>query len=492
MFPDNLHLKHKTWNLFLSPFHAIAVKMQLKGVAKKSLSQDNGKIMSPQRKIEARRITEMVSGLVIPDRKLGSAEAFFHHVHEEMHGGFAVLCVYMKIAGPLEIQLIKHACHHLYGRHPLLRARISEKDDGPCFVFDVPFPDIPVHSFFELGKTSIHSLLEREADTPFDTSKHLWRVLLMTDRTSFDRHYLVISMHRSISDPASSVFLAHELVAYCAKILAREDIHVEILPVRPPMEDLVPRTARTVTGEKAAKPGAPRDSNNAATVPFHEFAPVDRRSTCFQQHVIEPAGLETLLERCGRNGTTVTGMLAAAALITMRRHFEGCTHPDIAACVDIRRLIGPGMVIVGPWCGSMSIRPEYDHVTGRSSIWELAIKYDDEAGRITSDLEALFADGGREPGEVIGALRAARQFYPSCVLADLGQVDPKPSDPFIIESVSSITGRRCAEHVMLISAAAIRSSMFLGFAYTAPLLRENRANRFISSFMHLLDKAGKQ
>lgn len=447
--------------------------------------------MAPQRRKEARRITEMVSGVTIPDRGLGGTEAFFHRVHEDMHGGFAVLCVYVKIAGPLEIQLIKHACHHLYGRHPLLRARISKKNGGPFFVFDVQFPDIPVHSFFELGKTSMHSFLEREADTPFDTSKHLWRALLITDRTSFDRHYLVLSLHRSISDPACSVFLVHELISYCAKILAHEEIHVEILPVRPPLEDLIPKAARSGPDKKAAKADGPGDDGNEAMVPFHEFMPFDGRSTRFHQQVIEPAGLAALRERCGSNGTTVTGTLAAAALINMRRYFDECTHPDIAACIDIRRLIGPGMVIVGPWCGSTTIGPEYGHITGRSNIWHLAKKYDDEIDRITSDREALFTGASREPDKAIGSLRAAREFYPSCALIDVGQVDLKPADPFIIESVSVITGRRCAEHVMLISAAAIRSSMFLGFAYTAPLIRENWANRFISSFMHLLGKAGK-
>ncbi len=447
--------------------------------------------MAPQRRKEAKRITEMVSDVTIPDRRLGRTEAFFHRVHEEMHGGFAVLCVYVKIAGPLEIQLVKHACHHLYGRHPLLRARISKKDDGPFFVFDVPFPDIPVHSFFELGKTSIHSLLEREADTPFDASKHLWRVLLITDRTSFDRHHLVLSLHHSISDPACAVFLAHELIAYCAKILAREEIQVEILPVRPPLEDLISTAARTGPDENEVKAAVPWTDDVATMVPFHEFIPVDRRSTCFHQHVIEPSVLTALRERCSRNGTTVTGTLAAAALITMRRCLDEHVSPFMVACVDIRRLIGPGMVIVGPWCGSAGIRPEYGQITGRSDIWHLAKKYDDELDRITSDREALFAYCGREPDEVIEALRAARQFYPSCGLTDLGQVDLKPADPFIIESVSLITGRRCAEHVMFISAATIRSSMFLSFAYTAPLIRDNWATRFISSFMHLLDKAAK-
>ena len=447
--------------------------------------------MAPQRRKEAKRITEMISSVIIPDRGLGGTETFFHRVHEEMQGGFAVLCVYVKIAGPLEIQLVKHACHHLYARHPFLRARISKKDSGPCFVFDVPFPDIPVHSFFELGKTSIHSLLEREADTPFDTSKHLWRALLITDRTSFNRHYLVLSLHRSVSDPASAVFLAHELIAYCARILAREEIHVEILPVRPPLEDLITPVLQAGPDGNEAKAAAAGTDDDEATVPFHEFVPMNRRKTRFHQHVIEPPGLAALLERCRLNNTTATGILAAAALITMRKYFDEHVSPHIVSCVDIRKLIGPGMVIVGPWCGSTDIRPGYDRITARSDIWHLAKHYDDELGRITSDREALFADGGREPDRVIETIRSARQFNSACTLTDLGQIDLAPTEPFIIESVSFAGGRRCAEHVMFISAATIHSSMFLSFAYTAPLIRDNWAARFTGSFMHILDKAGK-
>lgn len=427
----------------------------------------------------------------IPDRKLGASEAFLHRFHEELFGGPAILCVPARIAGPLDIQLVKHACRYLWERHPLLRARIAPGTDGPRFVFDVPFHDIPVHSFFELGRTGVHAFVEREADTLFDTSRHLWRALLITDKTGFDRHYLVLSLHHSISDRTCAVALTGELIGHCAKLFAGGAVHVDALPVRPALEEHIASAAAQRPGGVRKRRLAPPDDLKNGTVPFHEYLPPGRRHTRFRVHAVGPQRLQRLQGMCLQEKTTVTSALSAMALMTMQKRFGGDASFEIETPVSLRHLgaqpIGDDEIS----CLTSNIGLEYSGVSGQGSLWLLARDCEEQLCRIMSQSDSLLPGEGFQGDKTIEELRTARQFPLSCLLADIGQVSLAPTDPFVIEDLGFLSGRQSAEHLMFISAAMVRDDLSLSFAYTSPLIRDSWADRFINDFLHLMDRAVK-
>ncbi len=426
----------------------------------------------------------------VPARPLGEREAFFYRLHEELLGGLAVLCVSTRIAGPLDIQLVKHACRCLWERHPSLRARIVPAEGTLSFLFDVPFRDIPIHSFFELGRTNLHTVVEREVDTLFDTSQHLWRALLITDKADFERHYLLLSLHHSISDGTSAVRLAKELLLCCARILAGEVPRMDPLPLRASLEEFL------ASGECGNKKiprqaaGTPPVDNRGGTLPFHEFQPPGRRHTRFRVHTLEAAETAILEEKCRRAGTTVHAALAAIALSVMHRHFGD----DVRFCVDtpvnIRGSSGAGIGDEELWCMETPVSIRYEDVGGRD-VWRMARDCSDRLAFAASAAKNLSAGVYGDPAGKIEELLAARHFPLSCLLREGGRVEPGQKGPFVIENMGLASGRRAAEHVMVISAATVGEILSLTFAYTSPLLKESWADRFVSEFLRNLERMVK-
>ncbi len=422
----------------------------------------------------------------IPARQLGAREAFLHRVHEELFGGPAVLCVSARVAGPLDIQLVKHACHHIRERHPSLRARIISAEGRPSFLFDAPLHDIPIHSFFELGRTNLHTVLEREMDTLFDASKHLWRVLLITDKADFQRHYLLLSLHHSICDGTSAVRLARELVLCCTRILDGETPRLDPLPLRAPLEELLVSEEHRSKKASQAEGTAPGESRGGL-MPFDEFQPPGRRHTRFRVHTLEAAGTALLEEKCRRAGTRVHAALAASALMVMRKHFGDDVRLSVDTPVNVRRLTGAGVGDDELWCMETLVSIPYEDVGGRD-LWQIARECGEKLALAASDGTRLVAGTHTDPGERIEELRMARQLPLSCLLLDGGRIGPGQKGPFIVESIGLVSGRQAAEHIMVISAATVGNVLSLTFAYTSPLLRESRADRFVSEFLHNLER----
>gem|GEM_PF-2414961 len=425
----------------------------------------------------------------IPARPLGGWEAFFHRAHEELFGGPAVLCVSARIAGPLDIQLVKHACHHVWARHPSLKARIVSAEGGFSFLFNVPFNDIPIHSFFELGRTDLHTVVEREVDTLFDASKHLWRVLLITDRTDLERHYLLLSLHHSISDGTSAVHLAEELLLCCTRILAGETPRMDPLPLRASLEEFL-ASAERGGGETRQAAGTPPGDNRGGTLPFHEFQPPGRRHTRFRVHTLQAAETAALEEKCRRTGTRVHAALAASALSVMHRHFGD----DVRLCVDtpvnVRGLAGMAIGDEELWCMETPVSIRYEDVGGRDA-WQMARDYSDRLAFALSGATDLSAGVYGDPAGKIDELRTARHFPLSCLLREGGRVGPGQKGPFVIENMGLVSGRQAAEHMMVISAATVGEVLTLTFSYTSPLLKESWADRFVSEFLHNLERMAK-
>jgi hypothetical protein len=415
----------------------------------------------------------------IAEEKLGPAEAFFYRVHEAFSGGSAILCVSARIAGPLDIQLVKQSCRRLWERHPLLRARISTRQDGPYFILDVPFNRIPVHSVFELGKTDIRTFVEREISSAFEKDRPLWKVLLVTDKVKLDKHYLIVCTHRSISDPFCTVSLVREILAGCVNILSGTAAEGGLLPLCPNFEHIT----ASIPGPlfPGGAPGRKDGDEPAGRVPCPPV-PVHKRYTRIRSHTVEPARLKELKALCSAEKATMRGAIAAATVEALQKQLQDGFSVEIETPLTVRKL--GGFTIGEDEMRSLAYdaRIRSRGIADRAGFWKFARDY--ETALLTA---ALPGDWPGDDPETVGS----PGLPVSCSLVYMDEIGRIPKSPFVIENFLLVRGLRSADKLMFISAMPVKDSMPITFAYVSPMLEEAWVDRFTKNFVQIIEKAVK-
>lgn len=426
---------------------------------------------------------DLRKGARIPEVKLGPAEVFFQRVHDAFSGGSAILCVSARVAGPLDIQLVKQSCRKLMDRHPLLRARISAKTDGPYFTFDVPFNRIPIHSVFELGKTDIRTFVEREISSAFDTTRCLWKVLLVTDKVKLDKHYLIVCTHRVISDPFCTVSLVREMLAVCVELLSGGECEVSLLPVSPNFEQIAASIPESLFSEGTAD----RKKGEAAAgrLPGPD-TPVNKRSTRIRSYTIKPGRLKELKASSRSGKATMRGTLAAVTVMAMAKQLGDTVPIEIHTPLSIRKLTMPRIGREEMRCLAYDACIRSKRIADRASFWSFARDY--EAALLAS---APSRDWPARAPEVVDNPDQGPGLPLSCSLVYANEIRRIPKSPFMIENFLLVRGLRSADRLMFISAMPVQGSLAITFAYVSPLLNEAWVDRFVRSFIHILEKTIK-
>ena len=419
----------------------------------------------------------------IPEVKLGPAEVFFQGVHDAFSGGSAILCVSARIAGPLDVQLVKQSCRKLMDRHPLLRARISSKTDGLYFVFDVPFNRIPIHSVFELGKTDIRTFVEREISSAFDTARCLWKVLLVTDKVKLDKHYLIVCTHRAISDPFCTVSLVREMLAVCVELLSGRECEVSLLPVSPGFEQIAASIPESLFSEGTAGPAKAQDV--AGRFPCPDI-PINKRNTRIRSHTIKPERLKELKVLTRSEKATMRGTLAAVTVMAMQKQLGENVSIEIDTPLSIRKLNMPRISKEGMRCLAYDARMQSKRIADRATFWSFARDY--EAALLAS---APSRDWSAHSRETIDSHDQGPGLPLACSLVYANEIRRIQKSPFIIENFLLVRGLRSADKLMFISAMPVQGSLPVTFAYGSPLLDESWVDKFVKNFIHILEKTIK-
>lgn len=391
---------------------------------------------------------------------------FYHKVHEEYYGGFSIISVKVRLAGPLDIQLVKQACRYIWEYSPVLRARIQPGTDGPCFVYDVPIRDIPVHSVFELGKTGILQFLEKEADTPFNSSRNLWRVLLITDKTEFDRHYLILSIHRSIGEVNFALQCAQDILRIASKILAG---HPDDIP-----NGTIPGKGEGLDDAPHLSASEPQTGAFEDVIEFSVYASISRRRTHIRNYTVDPDRFKVLSSKCLEGKISLPGILGAVALTAMIKNFSVDSIGIEASCFAKGVLSSPGSFAFHVGGGDIS-----------SDIWETARTCDRKMADISGN-----GDYARVHARPISGINGIKHFPARCVIEIVSSLAAR--EPFSIDNIAVVHGNRCATEAVYLSAAIVGETLSLTYACAYPLMDDGRSERFVRDFAHLLDRAIKK
>ncbi len=313
-------------------------------------------------------------------RPLGCCEHFFH-LYAQVYPVHFCLCA--EIEGTVDRDTLGSALGQVRERHPMLRARIvDDAEFGTAFYES----DRPIGlDTIAIGKdTDWRPTVERELKRPMGIGTSA--LLRATALCAQDKTIIVLTFRHAIADALSGICVLQDMM----RALGGEQLTT--LQFSPPIEEkLLGSSAHPGHARKADRimPIAPEIRSAVPLVP-------DNLQTNIVTAEFSQEETARLLERCRANGTTVHGIICAAA----SRHVPASDHDTVGMIcpIDLRKMAGIEDGVCGVFIGACSVEVQ---VGGTTSIWH-------DARRIVHSLAQ-----SRSPEAVIDIMsRMAAEFSP--------------------------------------------------------------------------------
>ena len=307
------------------------------------------------------------------------------------HSPYSTVSMVARIRGTVSENMLWNALTKVRQRHPNLRVRIIEDEDGQPWFTSEGAGEISVQVVPREAEDSWISVVQASCQIPYDFEvRPAIRFILVQSPTTSD---LVILCHHLLCDGLSLAYLARDLMVHLGDP-ARE---VELLPdpvpitidnmpqalsVNPIVRFLIRRLNRKWEAEKMIFDQQDYlELNHAYWTHFrHRMLPVE----------LSKAQTLALVHRCRENEVTVNSALSAAflgaqsAVQGARRH-----QASIGIAASLRdRLQHPAGEGMGFFAGVATLNYRYD---GNRGFWDSARRFHQKVRPLLTD-KILFAD----------------------------------------------------------------------------------------------------
>lgn len=251
-------------------------------------------------------------------RELGPFEHLLWLVDQWTPRNFALVS---RIEGsPVSVESLKAALLQSQHRHPILRTAIHVNGDGKPEFIPSSGP-IWLRVVRRTDSTQWLREVETQLALPFEPGDRprLRAVLVQGDAVS----ELILVVHHSIGDGVSAMYLVRDLLK------SMEGYRLEELPPRPALEDLLPSDATAL-----------RNQRQRPDMTSTGIARIDRpQKASLQIFQIEPDELDRISSCCRQEGTTFSGALLSALLLSL----PGQETLRCLAPINVRKLF-PNMI----------------------------------------------------------------------------------------------------------------------------------------------------
>ncbi len=254
-------------------------------------------------------------------RKLAPFEEEFELYQTGLEGAGLVACL-MRVRGLLEIRVIKQSLSLLQQHHPYLQMHIVKNTDGMYFQAKEA-SEIPLRIVERNKENQWLEVIEEELNHKIDSLRGpLIKLAYIPAGMGSDIFDLIFTIHHSISDGVSLIQLCREFLDYCARIAEGEQLKVKMLPMTPPVEQLLPKSKtalqfglflfilKFILNQLVKKP--PQLSHDID-------CPVSEQKVRLINLCLNEKQTKQLCKLCNQEGTTVTGALNAAMLLTFQK-----------------------------------------------------------------------------------------------------------------------------------------------------------------------------
>lgn len=426
------------------------------------------------------------------NRKLGSSE-YVTWLSDQV--GSLNFVTVAHLSGAVDEHIVQKALDVLCQCHPLLKTRIEVKENHPVLVSDNVLT-IPLRTEPRRGDDHWITETEKEMNNQFLWSKGpLVRVVLLKGAETSD---ILVTFNHIISEASSGIYFVHHLLTYVAMITRKDTPPLNVLPERPPVEELLPPVARNIRG--LVKTGALISKQVASILVQHpQKLPKDgdlfaeNRCAHFIHHTLSPEETETLIKECRHHATTVHGAVCAAVLKAAAAQVSPSDDKPVTlgcmSAVDLRPFLDPP---IGEEIGFFASMVITAHRIGNNSFWDVAqdvknaVHQSIKKGEhfvFISLLDKLIKN--TNPDDF---MKRALQLYPAALLmTNVGQLDiPDQYGPIRLEGLHFTLANIAASEHFNTAVATYKDKLVMNFSYTEPTMSSTRAHVLVDTAVTML------
>lgn len=431
------------------------------------------------------------------NRKLGSSE-YVAWLSDQV--GSLNFVTVAHVSGGLDEQTLRTALDLLSHRHPLLKTRIDIQEDRPVFVAD-NVPAIPLEVEARLSDDHWHAEVEKEMNRHFSWSEGpLVRVTLLKGAPVSD---LLVTFHHTIGEAASGMYFMLHLLTLVKQISEGNAPDVQPFPERPPVEELLPKSARDIqglvkTGALISKQVASIIIQHPQKLPKDGDAFAENRQARVIHCTLSEEETESLVNKCREESTTVHGAVCAAVLHAaasqMHTYHDGKSVTiGCMSAVNLRQFLTPPLGEEIGFFVSMVITSHRIHTD--THFWDVARDVKEavhhaigsgDAFVFISLLDKLIRN--TSPDDF---MKRAVKLYPAALLVtNVGRLDiPHQYGSLVLEGLHFTLANKAASEHFNTAVATYNNRLVINFSYTEPTMSPERAHALVEDAMKVLTSA---
>jgi NRPS condensation-like uncharacterized protein len=427
--------------------------------------------------------------MMIDNRKLGRLEQAMETLNSRAKT-WNILTI-SRIKGPLSEETLRRAIDIVQCRQPRLNSRIVRSKNSLYFQNEVT-TKIALRVVSKLEAQQWQEVVYEEMNQEIDSSKGLWRIVLVDILSEKHLSYLITTVHHAIADGLSCIRLHSEILNYCHKIASGEVINpVASLTPLPPIEELLPEWTKGLKGKISSiqfflRLAFQKIRHRPETLGFEKYAPIAQRRCNIIHRQLDPELTQQFVNRCHQENTTVNSALCAAMMFTVARKITKVNRKDVRvnclSYLDLRRHLeleinDEQMAILA------SSIMEFYIIKPNTSFWELA-------RQVKQKLEAR-----TKQGDIFNMMLIAKQLINFCFLqpkevaatvsvSNVGKVNiPEVYGAFELEEISFAGSHSLYAGMFITHASTFQEKMLLNFVFSEPSISKNMMEDLINNFM---------
>lgn len=428
-------------------------------------------------------------------RKLGTLETTMEILNQRAKTWNIVTI--SRVRGNLQPPLLRQSLDIIQQHHPQLNYRIINIDNNYYFqssnIHKIPLITVKQREIYEWEK-----IANQQINQAIDSSKYLFRVILVQFINHPEINYLITTIHHAIADGLSTIKLHSQIFTYYEQIKHNSILIPTTITPLPTIENLLPKWIKTIPGKVSTitlflKIALQKYLSHSKTLKVEKYVPIAERHCQIIHKQLDVTTTQKLIHQCHKHNTTVHSALCAAMMLTVSQkinHYQNndqhhSTTINYLSYLDLRKRLKPEIsqdnmaVLAGSLMG-------FHTITSQKSFWELARESKQQ-------LEQKI-----KHGDIFKMILLAKplidfilifpqQVAATASISNAGKINlPHHYGDLELEEISFAGSHSLYAGMFIIHTTTFQEKMFFNFVFSLPALSQKTVEELVNNFLSLI------